>query len=444
MQGNLNSFLICHPKTTLDSLFRKELLDAENGTSAGKPTVLVQFGQRFGELHGPLSLALCFFGIPTNLANILVLTRTSMSQSATNHLLFWLAVADLITMLIYVPSLYHFYIVRPNPIRSPMYSPYKSWVIYQTAAASGLIIFHSLAMWIAVVLAVFRYLYIGFPTVGPRLATKRRALLSVIFLAFACVVFVIPNTMINYVDQCYGTQWITDQSSTNRNYTNNYDVYFSVGYEKELYAINTWLQASVFKIVPCCLLSILTFLLICQMKRAIRRRKALQQTSARKQVKQLLKSNCKDDRSQQQQHSENRTTTLLLAILITVLIVELPQGILVICLQLIENFYVNVYQHLGDFIDFTTLVNESTNFVIYTSMSQQFRQEFCHVFFIDRLRNFFKRKMSSYSQRTPDRSAKVIDNSKSTGTTTEVRPMEIQNDSGCVVRVLSSTNGHRV
>ncbi|KAA0192614.1 hypothetical protein FBUS_01771 [Fasciolopsis buskii] len=371
-------------------------------SSTEQLTSLVRFGQRFGELHGPLSLALCFFGIPTNVANILVLTRTSMSQSATNHLLFWLAVADLITMLLYVPSLYHFYIVRPNPIRSPVYSPYKLWVIYQTAAASGLIIFHSLALWIAVVLAVFRYLYIGFPTVGPRLATKRRAFLSVIVLALGCILFVIPNALINYVDRCYGTTWI--MFHTNESNSDKFDVYYSVGFEsndeqnmssdavwpkKELYAVNTWLQASLFKIFPCFLLSVLTVLLVFQMKKAIRRRKALQQVAARQQVTQLLKNNQKCSRNQL--HSENRTTTLLLAILLTVLIVELPQGILVLCLQLIENFYVNVYQHLGDFIDFTTLVNESMNFVIYTSMSHQFRREFCQLFLIDKFRERFRR-----------------------------------------------------
>ncbi|THD25051.1 putative G-protein coupled receptor [Fasciola hepatica] len=388
-------------------------VDNGTGTSNEELNPLARFGQRFGELHGPLSLALCFFGIPTNLANILVLTRTSMSQSATNHLLFWLAVADLITMLLYVPSLYHFYIVRPNPIRSPMYSPYKLWVIYQTAAASGLIIFHSLALWIAVVLAVFRYLYIGFPTVGPILATKLRAFLSVIILTLCCVVFVIPNALINYVDRCYGTVWIPVRPTLRENMSAKYDVYYSVGFEpyeedsslhdvaawpkKELYAINTWLQASLFKIVPCFLLSVLTVLLVCQMKRAIRRRKALQPTAARKQVKQLLKNNQKDNRNQQ--HSENRTTTLLLAILLTVLVVELPQGILVLCLQLIENFYVNVYQHLGDFIDFTTLVNESTNFVIYTTMSHQFRQEFCQLFLIDKIRDFVRQKCCTKEER---------------------------------------------
>lgn len=77
---------------------------------------------------------------------------------------------------------------------------------------------------------------------------------------------------------------------------------------------------------------------------------------------------------------ETRTTALLLTIVLCFLVIELPQGILVTCIHLIDQFEENVYQHLGDLLDFLTLLNESISFIIYTTMSYQFRQTFCHIF----------------------------------------------------------------
>ncbi|TNN14308.1 sex peptide receptor-like, partial [Schistosoma japonicum] len=77
---------------------------------------------------------------------------------------------------------------------------------------------------------------------------------------------------------------------------------------------------------------------------------------------------------------ENRTTALLLTIVLCFLAIELPQGILVTCIHLIDHFEENVYQHLGDLLDFLTLLNESISFIIYTTMSYQFRQTFCNIF----------------------------------------------------------------
>ncbi|KAF7258672.1 hypothetical protein EG68_03956 [Paragonimus skrjabini miyazakii] len=355
------------------------------------------FGVAFGRLHGTLSMFVCAFGVSTNIANIIVLTRPSMSTSATNHLLIWLAVADLITMFIYLPSLYHFYIVRPNPIESTIFSPSKPWVIYQMAGASGMIVFHSAAVWITVILAIFRFIHVGFPTIGPRLATKRRALQSVLFTFVCCIILVIPNVLINRVDSCIGPG-----IGSNRTLFNSYYYYLNFEFAEgvpeqfripEMRIANFWLQATLFKIIPVCLLSILTVLLIYQLRLAMRRRQSLQRSSVKTQVRLLLKDKKLDERSQQ--GNENRTTLLLLVILSFFLLVEMPQGIMVLCIHLIPNFNKNVYHPLGDFIDFITLVNESINFVIYATMSRQFRETFCDVFYLSKLKKFIITKCRS-------------------------------------------------
>ncbi|GAA35193.2 probable G-protein coupled receptor B0563.6 [Clonorchis sinensis] len=372
--------------------------DSVNASAAINEDWLAWFGVSFGKLHGPFSLAVCAFGISTNLANIVVLTRPALANSATNQLLLCLAVADLITMLIYVPGLCHFYIAQPTPMKSPIYSPSKNWVTYQTGAASGVIVFHSVAIWITVILAVFRYIHIGFPSVGPRIATKRRAVISVFMATVICFVIVIPNALINYVDSCLGpgdnlrhlrVYYFVNVPSLDESTESCWKQF----HKQCMLVFNFWSQATVYKILPCFLLATLTVLLIYELRLATRRRKKLHCLRERMHGQNLL-SDCQTQQMPQgkrhdernQQYNENRTTSLLLTILIFFLIVEMPQGVLVICLHLIPDFYERVYRHLGDFIDFTTLVNEAINFVIYTTMSQQFRLTFCKVFYIKRIK----------------------------------------------------------
>lgn len=62
---------------------------------------------------------MCCFGVLTNVANITVLTSRELRQSSVNLLLTWLAVADLLTMLDYMPFSLHFYVLRPAALRFP-------------------------------------------------------------------------------------------------------------------------------------------------------------------------------------------------------------------------------------------------------------------------------------------------------------------------------------
>jgi fumarate reductase subunit D len=84
-----------------------------------------------------------------------------------------------------------------------------------------------------------------------------------------------------------------------------------------LFVVNTYIQAILAKIVPCVLLTVLTFLLIYAMHQAYQKRK-------------LLKSQGKDQDARRH-HEHNRTTGMLLAVVILFLLVELPFGILTLC-----------------------------------------------------------------------------------------------------------------
>jgi len=79
---------------------------------------LVEFSRRYGDIHGYVAAVVCIWGVIANLANIVVLTRRKMI-TPTNVILTWLAVADLLTMAIFLPFCLHFYVLRDRRLPFP-------------------------------------------------------------------------------------------------------------------------------------------------------------------------------------------------------------------------------------------------------------------------------------------------------------------------------------
>ncbi|KAF7635653.1 G_PROTEIN_RECEP_F1_2 domain-containing protein [Meloidogyne graminicola] len=77
----------------------------------------------------------------------------------------------------------------------------------------------------------------------------------------------------------------------------------------------------------------------------------------------------------------DRTTRMLLAIVCVFLFTELPQGIIAVMSGMFsEEFRSHIYNNLGDILDLLSLCNALASFVIYCTMSAQFRNEFRRVF----------------------------------------------------------------
>jgi hypothetical protein len=77
---------------------------------------------------------------------------------------------------------------------------------------------------------------------------------------------------------------------------------------------------------------------------------------------------------------------MLLAIVCVVLITELPQGIMAVLIGILSTeFRKYVYNGVGDILDLLSLCGSCTSFVIYCSMSGQFR----NVSFLVVLNKFF-------------------------------------------------------
>jgi len=75
-------------------------------------SLLRRYAAWYSGYHGYVSLVVCAAGIVGNVLNVVVLTRSHMSISATNLILTALAVSDLLTMASYVPFAVQFYCRR--------------------------------------------------------------------------------------------------------------------------------------------------------------------------------------------------------------------------------------------------------------------------------------------------------------------------------------------
>lgn len=77
----------------------------------------------------------------------------------------------------------------------------------------------------------------------------------------------------------------------------------------------------------------------------------------------------------------DRTTRMLVVVLLLFLMTEIPQGVLGLLSAVLGNcFFRYCYHKLGEVMDILALLNGSINFILYCSMSRQFRMIFGQLF----------------------------------------------------------------
>ncbi|KAL3863452.1 hypothetical protein ACJMK2_005206 [Sinanodonta woodiana] len=324
---------------------------------------LEEFRITYAGIHGYISACVCVLGIMSNIANIVVLTQANMTTSS-NVILTWLAVADLFTMIEYFPFSLQFYIFKPRDLTFHETREY-GWICYLLFHANFSIAMHSIAIWLTIALAIFRFLYIMFPVRGSAYCSVKNAKIVILIIYVSAVIVCIPNYIsYNYQEKIVNRTDVV----TNTTYSEIiYDVkHRNEGPYRALFDTNYWLQSMLIKLIPCALLTVLTICLITGMQRAYIKRKALKSAGR------------KDDADKH--HETARTTGMLLAVVILFLITELPQGILTMLMIFLPAIQREVYNPLGDLLDIMALLNNSINFVLYCSMSKQFRDTFVQTF----------------------------------------------------------------
>lgn len=141
--------------------------------------------------------------------------------------------------------------------------------------------------------------------------------------------------------------------------------------DKFVYDFNFWIQAILVKLVPCIGLTILSVLLVRTMKKAEQRRRNLMMKS--------IKSGTEDEPNGRDRKT-NRTTRMLLTVVFLFLLTEFPQGVLNLLNGVLPFFVDEIYGPLGDLVDILALINNGINFILYCTMSKQFRDTFIEIF----------------------------------------------------------------
>jgi len=158
---------------------------------------LAVFAAWYSGIHGYAAIVVCAFGVVANMANIVVLTRRSMITSA-NIILTWLAAADLLTMACFLPFGGHFYIARGYIPEVPFPATQSVWWIrYFVFYINFSVVCHTVAVWLTITLAIFRYLCICCPTMATTLCSLHRAKISVLVVYVSSVVICLPNYMVS-------------------------------------------------------------------------------------------------------------------------------------------------------------------------------------------------------------------------------------------------------
>ncbi len=326
---------------------------------------LATFHQGYSQIHEYLGRAICGVGAVANLAFVLVLLRPSM-RSPINVLLLFIALCDLTTMIFY----FAYNMVEYCNHRS-LVDYY--WAIFILVYANLSVAAHSLSLWLTVLMAVVRYLIIKRNrSAGDMFNKTKTSVVCAAILTVCLLLACMPNMLRNQIHtvevdpiECSTMDYAEfdfdftamDETRLVPKYEVNPPVWWSCSLEK----LNFWMAGILFKIIPCILLSVFMGLLIQSLFQAKKRHQRL------------------ITRTESTTNIHDRTTVMLILIVLVFLITELPQGILVLTIAVDMSGLV-VYWYVGDILDLLSLLNSCVNFVLYCSMSEQFRKQFLLTF----------------------------------------------------------------
>ncbi|CAG9854064.1 unnamed protein product [Phyllotreta striolata] len=356
------------------------------------------FKGSYEEVHGVLSFLVCVFGSIANVLNICVLTTKEM-RWPTNLILTGLAVADLLVMLEYIPFSFHRYMNLEDRKYISHYS--YMWAVFMMFHAVFSQMFHFVSCCLTVILAIWRYLAIRNPTNNRFWCDTRKTLYVILLTYLVCPLICFPLyqslQILPYNQSCDANERIVDNKDVSNRTDVIYKLIFVMTYVNQNYAqMSFWIYAVVIKFLPCILLTYLSRKLILVLCETKKRKTVLLNYS-------VPLSNLNDAKPiinlRKKHRQADRTSGMLIAVLLLFLITEFPQSILgLLSATKGATFQTQCYDPLGDMMDILALTNSGINFILYCTMSRQFRTTFQEVF---RLKHFLRFKpLSQYATGT--------------------------------------------
>lgn len=231
----------------------------------------IDFNQAYSRLHGYIALVICIVGSATNSINIAVLSRREMTSS-TNSILTGLAVADLLVMLEYIPYALHMNIKIGPQVNKNTYA-WACFVYFHSIFSQT---FHTISIWLAVTLAVWRYVAIAFPQKNRTWCNKRNTFLAIVSAYVICPFLCLPIYFAMNIVQSELTPQNNSQFAEDLDLPNNRTVYvLEMSKNQQLVTAIMWIYSVILKLVPSLALSILSTCLISKLTTTERRRQNL-------------------------------------------------------------------------------------------------------------------------------------------------------------------------
>ncbi|CAH8504783.1 unnamed protein product [Heterobilharzia americana] len=387
---------------------------------------LETFGRVYGDMHGYITLVLCPICVLSNICIVIILNQRSI-VSPTNFLLTSLAISDGLLMILYIPFASYFLIGRHT--RNSSYS----WAVYLLFHISLQNFLHLSSSYIVVVIAVFRILYVRFLVKCQILCSMQRARLSVTLVLIISSVLSIPCVINHHIvrnsneDEAYGymVTYLDNEMMLNYLYWNtaiflkllpliclsvlSFMLIFTIRKQNSrMRKLKTQSKVSrLASIATPCSSTVSTT--ITNSTPLVRIENHLDNisnknhnmnhdgnttttmkhtdmkispssssiTTAKPRINNVVARRKRNAFENERDKVENRMTRFLLTIVCIFMITLLPQAILLFLSGLVGDCFTDtVYNALGDFMDLLTIVNNGINFILYCSMSHQFRTTF--------------------------------------------------------------------
>ncbi|XP_045519290.1 G-protein coupled receptor dmsr-1-like [Pieris brassicae] len=293
--------------------------------------------------------------------------------SSTNSILTALAVADLLVMLDYVPFALHIYIKIGANLNRNSYA----WAVFVYFHSIFSQTFHTISIWLTITLAVWRYIAIKFPQKNRTLCNKRNTNIAIGFAYAVCPIVCLPIYFAMHIQEVPGTNRESNATITihpNESSIREPVYALTMTNNKELLTAIFWIYSVFLKLIPCIVLSIFSLCLILKMKSSDKRRQKLLKKSAIT-ATEGEKGRLHEDGKRGGSRTD-RTTRMLVALLGLFLATELPQALFGLLTAIAPQLFEICYYAFGEVMDLMALVGSAVNFVLYCSMSRQFRCTF--------------------------------------------------------------------
>ncbi|XP_068912110.1 G-protein coupled receptor dmsr-1-like [Tenebrio molitor] len=316
--------------------------------------------------HSYFAIFVCVFGTIANVLNIIVLTRKDTVCAPINRILTALAVADILLMVEYIPYVYYYYMALPKTLDFP----YRG-AIYMLFHVHITQILHTTSVCLNLTLAVWRYLALRYPARKHIVCSEFRCTLGIGISYVLPLILCIPTyTAISITKR----EIIENETRYTLYHTDLSDMFKA---NNTLLKINFWIYAVLIKLLPCCILTVISCWLIRTVFNAKKRKQVLRSYDCYP----LTETGTKKREVSKTERRADRTTKMLVAVLILFLITEFPQGIFAFLIGIKgKHLFLECYQLYGELMDILALINGAINFILYCFMNRMFRTTFGQVF----------------------------------------------------------------